>query len=315
MVIYPEIFDHNASYADAESCLTCITVCRAWKEAFTQWTSTLIRTHRRHINDLTVTNNSVLLASLDNNLSQLQCLKLKWRDVCRRPREFMDEKYTSNKSNIGDNGPITATTGALVARKEVGMVVHGLLWAFPALQSLDGYNQSSVDMVFSAEEERLLLSMGADEVYVIQELKLDTLDLGLLKTRGFLARMPFLVTLSIAQGAIAGAILVDVTRTFKHLQHLRFDLTRSCSREILVLLIESLGLKSFRGKGHTVLAHDLHLQALKNLWIFEPSWFKTATDEAVITAERQEGELAQIRQRLQQLGHEPTSNEIEALEQ
>lgn len=112
-------------------------------------------------------------------------------------------------------------------------------------------------MVISAEEERLLLSMGADEVYAIQELKLDTLDLGLPKTRGFLARMPFLVTLSIAQGAIAGAILVDVTRMFKHLQHLRFDLTRSCSREILVLLIESSGLKSFRGKGHTALAHDL----------------------------------------------------------
>ncbi|KAG0063471.1 hypothetical protein BGZ89_009844 [Linnemannia elongata] len=187
-------------------------------------------------------------------------------------------------------------------------------------------------MVFSAEEERLMLSMGADEVYVIQELKLDTLDLGLPKTRGFLARMPFLVTLSIAQGAIAGAILEDVMRTFKHLQHLRFDLTRSCSRETLVLLIESSGLKSFRGKGRTVLAHDLvdsaewscvgleeldieiHLQALKNLWIFDPSWFKAAIDEAVITAEQQEGEMAQIRQRLQQLGHEPTSNEIEALE-
>lgn len=115
----------------------------------------------------------------------------------------------------------------------------------------------------------------------------------------------------------------------------------NCSQEILVLLVKSPGLKSFRGNGHTVLAQDAvdsaewscvgleeldieivgipqpqtrHLQALKNLWKLDPFWFKTTIDEAVITAGQQEGELAQIRQRLQQLGHEPTSNEIQALE-
>lgn len=35
MVIFPDILDYIASYADAESCLACITVCRALKEAFT----------------------------------------------------------------------------------------------------------------------------------------------------------------------------------------------------------------------------------------------------------------------------------------
>lgn len=438
-----------------------------------RWTSTLIREHRHHINDLTVTSNSVLLASLDNNLTRLQCLKLVWADStsCMHPQEFMDEKNASNNSNGDDDGgegvgtpfsetldecpweeeeevprtvitelyhgdaaltraswllvlrnpglreltfkwswpkvgfkkvlvprsqsvlhytlhseraafltatlsrlsalrhleigygaydyllchltailprlesfihvdrvnfdpkeiesamphrslkrlefsavvtvaqlralvkgfpglihfstvwikcdtsdgyqdnmvdnglttstkttPTTTTTttkGASEARKEVlewsfmeslnissrhyeitgvlearirflrltqlgrriqlrcSNVIRKLLWAFPALQSLDSYNQSynqsSVDMVFSAEEERLLLSVGADDIYAIQELNLDTLDLDLPNMRGFLARMPSLFTLRVAHGAIDGTALLDVTRMFKHL--------------------------------------------------------------------------------------------------
>ncbi|KAF9102452.1 hypothetical protein BGX29_004595 [Mortierella sp. GBA35] len=106
MISIPEILHLIATFVDAESCLACISVCRQWNKVFTPhlwrtvdprasphkrifetggeqsgrklWISALLQTHRHHIRELMVTDDAVLFASLNADLTGLQTLSLTW---------------------------------------------------------------------------------------------------------------------------------------------------------------------------------------------------------------------------------------------
>ncbi|KAF9139625.1 hypothetical protein BGX30_007679 [Mortierella sp. GBA39] len=134
MDILPEILDHIASYTDAESHLACTYVCRDWRKIFERHLrrtvnpclspykqffacsgsegdrrhhiAALLRRHKEHIRHLTVTDNAVLLAALDSNLTDL--LSLTMMPEPNTLGTFSDE---FSKSLIGDN-PSTSDSGS-----------------------------------------------------------------------------------------------------------------------------------------------------------------------------------------------------------
>ncbi|KAG0271077.1 hypothetical protein BGZ95_001182 [Linnemannia exigua] len=123
MIVIPEILDHIAVYLDANSLLVCVSVCRQWKDLFTpnlwrtvdpsaspynqifecggdklqrqRWSSTLLRKHKQHIRNLTVVNSGQLLASLNNNLTELHSLTLRHGD---NERQYIEKKYGLKES-------------------------------------------------------------------------------------------------------------------------------------------------------------------------------------------------------------------------
>ncbi|KAF9132692.1 hypothetical protein BGW39_011555 [Mortierella sp. 14UC] len=106
MITIPEVLDHIASFLDADSCFACISVCRQWKEVFTphlwrsidpdasphcrifscrgnkverqRWIANLLRTYKKYIRDLTVTDAAVLLWALDNDVRDLRSLTMEY---------------------------------------------------------------------------------------------------------------------------------------------------------------------------------------------------------------------------------------------
>ncbi|KAF9132693.1 hypothetical protein BGW39_011556 [Mortierella sp. 14UC] len=132
MIVIPEILDHIATYLDADSLFVCVFVCCQWKDLFTpylwrtvdpsvsphsqifacdgnqfqrqRWISTLLQNHKEHIRDMTIIDNGLLLASLDNNLMELHSLTLKriGEFLWMKETEFFDEEFASNSNNNMD---------------------------------------------------------------------------------------------------------------------------------------------------------------------------------------------------------------------
>ncbi|KAG0278633.1 hypothetical protein BGZ95_003537 [Linnemannia exigua] len=133
MIVIPEILDHIAIYVDADSAIACVPVCRQWRDLFTpylwrtvdtgasphcqifacggnqrqrhRWISALFQKYKRHIRNLTITNHGELLASLENDLTELHSLTLKRSIVNRVPFvDAYDDERSVDESYRDDNG-------------------------------------------------------------------------------------------------------------------------------------------------------------------------------------------------------------------
>lgn len=127
-----------------------------------------------------------------------------------------------------------------------------LLWAFPALESLDSEYELGERVPLRVEE-----IVHEDRDYHIRSLNINTSSFSTCNLESCIAQMPFLVLLEISGGFLDGRVLTELARTCMYLAYARFDLQGEYSQELNALFVGCSKLKECLGKGHRVQAEDI----------------------------------------------------------
>ena len=127
-----------------------------------------------------------------------------------------------------------------------------LLWAFPALESLDSEYELGERVPLGAKE-----IVHEDREYHIRNLNINTSSFSTCDLDSCIAQMPFLVLLEISGGFIDGRVLTELARTCMYLEYALFDLQKEYSQELNALFVGCSKLRECLGKGHRVRAEDI----------------------------------------------------------
>ncbi|KAF9912682.1 hypothetical protein EC991_009418 [Linnemannia zychae] len=216
-----------------------------------------------------------------------------------------------------------------------------VLSTFPALLRLECSSKYVGEVTF--------INKVFTQTHPVQELLLRKVGFAARNVKFMFLQMPFLVHLEMDCFEFEGETVLELVRTYKKLERLRFDLQDDSSRAMVDILNECPAtLKSCRGQGHVVLAEDVvnfadwssctgleeldieivgvaglnkKQQALLSyLWKLDRAWFEehmnpktTLPEDEEIEAAAVEAAVEQARARALKLGHTLTPNEAEAL--